>query len=130
MSRIGRFLIVAALAAAALVPATASAYTLPNLSAVSTPDMQMAVTFGAYPTAATIADAGAFSTTMTQSYGLVGIPNYDPTTQPGSQLICSIDVNPYELMAVYGIYGSQGALEGIYVCADMQQQGSQVIWAP
>jgi hypothetical protein len=119
---------VAALTATVLSTPPAQAATLPNLVAVATPDMHVAVTFAAYATPYTQADAGAFSTMMITQYGMIGIPNYDPTAQSDSQLVCYVNMNASELVAVYGIVG-QGVYEAGSVCSGMASGGYPVRWS-
>jgi hypothetical protein len=111
---------------------TASADTVPNLVAVGSPDYLMAVTFGAYTSPRTMADAGAFSTTMINQWGMVALPNYDPTSERGSWLVCSIPVSlyPEESVGVYAIIRSAGVDEAVYICQSMADQGYTVNWAP
>jgi hypothetical protein len=118
---------VAALLATLLVPASALAYSVPNLTAVTTPDQQMAVTFADNPDLPGAVDmAGAFTTQM-QSYGLTGIPNYDATTTAGSTLVCEMPQQPHGLWVVYGIAG-QGVYEAMDFCQFMINTGVYVRW--
>ena len=73
MKRIASLLAIGGLLAALAVPASALAYTVPNLTAVTTPDEQVAVTYADNPNLpGAMAQAGAFATQM-QSYGFIGV---------------------------------------------------------
>lgn len=124
MSTKARLALVLALAIATFLPTSAaSASTVPNLVAVASPDRLVALTFAAYPTPRTLADAGAFATHSIRDYGLIGIPNYEPTEWSGSELICwSVSEDNTELVAVYGI-SAQGWSEATRVCAAMNETG-------
>jgi hypothetical protein len=109
------------------VPASASAYTVPNLVAVTTPDNLVAITYADSPTPRARLAAGAFATMM-QSYGLIGIPNYDATTVSGSQIVCEMPQQPSGgLWVVYGIQG-QGVFEAANICQFMSDEGNYVRW--
>ena len=122
-----RLVIVAALAAATLFPVSASATTVPNLVALATPDGQVALTIAARPTRATLADAGAFASTMTEQFGMVGIPNYDPQTNPDTILVCDWAFSTTELLAVYST-GGVGTDEAAGVCQYFTDIGYEIRW--
>jgi hypothetical protein len=126
VKRIASLLATVGVVAAALIPSSASAYTVPNLAAVTTPDQQVAVAFADNPTRAAMDQAGAFSTEL-QSFGFIGIPNYDPTSVDGSTLVCEMPQSPSGLWVVYGIEGV-GVQEAIGVCQFMSEQGHFVRW--
>jgi hypothetical protein len=105
----------------------ADAYTVPNLVALSSPDQQVAIAYAASPDRTTLEHAGAFATTMTQQYGMIAIPNYDPTSLAGSILVCEAPLNPDELVVVYGIEG-QGVFEAGFVCQALSDTGVYVRW--
>src|SRR5690242_13779308 len=126
LNRIASFAATLGVLAAALIPSSASAYTVPNLTAVTTPDQQVAVTYADEPTRSAMDRAGAFTTEL-QSYGFIGIPNYDPTTVDGSTIVCEMPQSPSGLWVVYGIEGA-GVQEAIGFCQFMSNDGQYVRW--
>jgi hypothetical protein len=111
---------------AAFVPA-ASAYEVPNLVALASPDMQVAVAYAATPDPTTVANAGAFASTLSQQFGMVPIANFDPTTNGDSELVCEAPINADELVVIYGIQG-QGIYEAAAVCQYFAEDGASVRW--
>jgi hypothetical protein len=65
---------------------------------------------------------------MIDQFGMAGIPNYDPTTNADSVLVCQVPLNPWELIAIYGIRG-QGVTEANAVCSYMSDEGNEVDWS-
>jgi hypothetical protein len=114
-----------ALIAASSTPAAAD--TLPNLVALSTPDMQVAVTYAASPNGTTLANAGAFATDMSEQFGMVPIPNFEAARNPDSILVCEAPVTADELMGVYGIQGP-GVSEANSLCQYLSDAGNYVRW--
>jgi hypothetical protein len=112
---------------AAALPGVASASTLPNQVAVASQDQLVALTFAGYPTRATLADAGDFSTTMIRDYGMIGIASFDPASRADSNLVCWEALPQSELIAAYGITG-QGVAEATVICQSMSDAGYDVHW--
>jgi hypothetical protein len=121
------FSVFIAAAALAVVTVPALAYVVPNITAVTSTDQQMAVAYADDPSLPGAMDqAGAFTTTM-QSYGFIGIPNYDAAMTNGSYLVCEMPQAPHGLWTVYGLQGN-GVYEAEGFCSFMQNSGVNVRW--
>jgi hypothetical protein len=101
---------------------TSFASVVPNLAAVASPDQYVAVTYAGPPNnTQSVLEAGAFTTQM-QSFGMIGIPNYDPTTEPGSTLVCEMPLaSGNGIWVVYGINNGVGVQEATEFCYKLQQ---------